>query len=195
MASTASPVVLSLDSPLEIRRWRPLLNWLFAIPHLIVAYVLQLILSLLTFIAFVSILFTKRIPESIFGFMVLAYRYQWRVWSYVLWMRESYPPFDFTATADDPLDDPARVSIEQQESYRRFMPLVKWLLVLPHVVVLLGLFLAGFFVILYGFFAVLFTGRWPDGARTFLINVFRWNLRVQAYYGLLTDVYPPFALD
>jgi roadblock/LC7 domain-containing protein len=195
MNTTAeSPVVLTLDAPLEVARWRPLVHWILAIPQYIVVYALQLVLTALTIVSFFTILFTKRIPEPIFGFMVLVHRYQWRVNSYILWMRESYPPFDFQGVPDDPGMDPARVSIWRQEEYRRLMPLVKWLLAIPHFIVLLFVFIGAFFVAIYGFFAVLITGRWPEGAREFIIGANRWYLRVQAYVALLTDVYPPFSL-
>lgn len=188
------PLVLELDAPYEVARWRPLVHWLLVIPHMVVVYVLQLVLDILTLISLFTILFTKKIPESIFGFMVMVYRYQWRTWSYLLWMREPYPPFDFESNMTDPGTDPARVSIEYPEEFRRFMPLVKWLLAFPHYVVLMFVFIGAFFVWIYGFFAVLITGRWPSGARDFLVGVSRWSLRVQAYVGLLTDVYPPFSL-
>jgi hypothetical protein len=195
MAQSGSPVELTLDAPVEVARWRPLVHWLLAIPQFIVAYALQLVLEALTIVAFLTILFTKKIPDSIFGFMVMSYRYQWRVSSYALWMRESYPPFEFQSTPVDPESDPARLSILPQEEYRRLMPFVKWLLAIPHYIVLLFVAIGAFFAVIYGFFAVLITGRWPEGARNFLVGVYRWFIRVQAYVGLLTDVYPPFSLD
>jgi hypothetical protein len=76
----------------------------------------------------------------------------------------------------------------------RWQPLVKWLLAIPHYLVLLALGIAAMFVIVAGLFAVLVTGQYPEAARDFLVGVYRYNLRVQAYIGLLTDQYPPFAL-
>lgn len=55
--------------------------------------------------------------------------------------------------------------------------------------------IAAVFVGIAAFFAVLFTGRWPEGMRTFLVGVTRWSLRVSAYFYLMTDVYPPFSLE
>ena len=76
----------------------------------------------------------------------------------------------------------------------RWLWLVKWLLAIPHYVVLVFLW-AGFFVLtVIAFFAVLFTGRWPSGLRTFIIGVNRLGVRVQAYALLLVDDYPPFSL-
>lgn len=57
------------------------------------------------------------------------------------------------------------------------------------------MFIAAFFVLIAGFFAVLFTGRWPEGMRNFLVGCSRWSTRVSAYFYLMTDVYPPFSLE
>ena len=195
MVENTSPVLLTLDAPLEITRWRPLVNWLLAIPQFVVLWALQIVLEVLTFVAFFTILFTKKIPESISAFMVMIYRYNWRVVSYAGFLRESYPPFDFTSATIDPETDPARVTIVPQEEYRRFMPLVKWLLAIPHIIALFFVWIGAIFMGIYAFFAVLFTGRWPEGARRYIVGAARWNLRVQAYAWLLTDVYPPFSLD
>jgi len=78
----------------------------------------------------------------------------------------------------------------------RWLPLVKWLLAIPHYVVLAFLALAAFFVVVFAWFAILFTGRYPRGAFRFVVGVFRWGLRVEAYaFLLITDRYPPFSLD
>jgi hypothetical protein len=75
------------------------------------------------------------------------------------------------------------------------MPLVKWFLAIPHYIVLLFLGLAAVFVVIISFFAVLFTGKWPEGFRTFVVGVQRWSLRVGAYVLFLRDEYPPFSLQ
>ena len=69
------------------------------------------------------------------------------------------------------------------------------ILVIPQLIVLAVLGIAAFVVWVIAFFAVLFTGRWPEGMRTFLVGVMRWYTRVEAYLGLLTDTYPPFSLE
>jgi hypothetical protein len=77
----------------------------------------------------------------------------------------------------------------------RMLPLVKWLLAIPHWIVLIFLYIAAPFVLIYVWFVILFTGRYPRGAFDFLVGVSRWNFRVEAYLFLLnTDVYPPFSL-
>lgn len=190
-----SPVTLELDAPLAVARWRPLVHWLLAIPQLVVLYALQLALNVLTLVAFFTVLFTAGIPRGMFDFMVMVYRYQWRVTSYVSWMRESYPPFDFAAASQDPGNDPAKLEIVYPARLNRLLPFVKWFLALPHYVVLLFLGIAAFVALILAFFAVLFTGRWPEGMRRFVVGVTRWSTRVQVYIGLLTDQYPPFSLE
>ena len=188
------PVQLDLDAPLEVARWRPLVHWILAIPHALILYVLGAVSGILTFIAFFAILFTKRFPRGMFDFVVMTQRYQWRVATYYLFMRESYPPFDFEARADDNGNDPARLSIEYPEELSRWLPLVKWLLAFPHYFVMILLVIGFFFAWIAAFFAVLFTGRYPEGIRNYAIGVARWQTRVQAYVRLLRDEYPPFSL-
>ncbi len=92
-------------------------------------------------------------------------------------------------------DEGLRVSFVRQEEYNRFLPLVRWLLVLPHLLVLIFLGIAALFAFLFAFVAVVITRKYPTGLFNFNVGVQRWGLRVGAYYLLLTDDYPPFSLD
>ena len=196
MANGSYPARLGLESPLEVKNWRPLVHWFLAIPHYLVIYALRILRFALTIVAFFTILFTKQVPDSIFNMIVMTRRYGWRVTSYVLWMRESYPPFSFTASAQDDGVDPAWLSIDYPRELNRWLVLVKWwLLAIPHYVVLWFLGVGAFFVAIVAFFAVLFTGKYPEGMRSFLVGVSRWTLRVYTYAGLLRDEYPPFSLE
>jgi hypothetical protein len=67
--------------------------------------------------------------------------------------------------------------------------------VIPHVIALIGLGIYASILALINFFIVLFTGSWNPGMRDTVIKVQRWYVRVQAYFLLLTDEYPPFTLD
>jgi hypothetical protein len=78
-----------------------------------------------------TIRFTKTIPRPIFDVIVWTYRYQWRVSPYALFLREQYPPFDFTMSADDTGGDPATLSISYPVEFNRWAPLYKWLLAIP----------------------------------------------------------------
>jgi hypothetical protein len=92
-------------------------------------------------------------------------------------------------------DYPVSFEVDYPEELNRWLPLVKWLLVIPHYFVLIFLGIGAFFVIVFAWFAVLFTGRYPRGAFDYLVGVQRWAYRVTAYHLLMTDAYPPFSLD
>jgi hypothetical protein len=196
MAIGSYPARLGIEAPLEVKNWRPLVHWLLAIPHILILYGLRVLRQVLTIVAFFTILFTKQVPRSIFDMIVMTRRYGWRVTTYVLWMRESYPPFSFTPSAEDDGIDPAWLSIEYPQELNRWLVLVKWwLLAIPHYIVLAVLAIAAIVVAIVAFFAVLFTGKYPAGLRSFLIGISRWSWRVSAYAGLLRDEYPPFSLE
>ena len=190
----AYPLSIELNAPLEVARWRPLVHWLLVIPQLLVSQALKALRSILRLIAFFTVLFTKQIPESLFNVIVMTMRYQWRVMTYWGFMREAYPPFEFDPSAQDPGTDPASLSIEYPSELARFMPLIKWLLAIPHYFLLVFLAIGCIFAGIGAFFAVLFTGRYPEGIRRYVVGVARWSYRVGAYAGFLTDEYPPFSL-
>jgi hypothetical protein len=76
------------------------------------------------------------------------------------------------------------------------MPLVKWFLAIPHYFILFFLGIGAFFAVIFAWFAILFTGRYPRGIFDFVVGVQRWGFRVVAYaFILTTDKYPPFSLE
>ena len=156
-------------------------------------YGLEIAAGVLWIISFFTMLFTMKNPFV--GFQTMVLRYQWRVYSYVFFLRNEYPPFEFATTAADDGTDPATVDIEEPGEMNRWLVLVKWLLAIPQYIVLFFLFIAVWVVLVIAFFAVLFTGKWPEGMRTFAIGVMRWNTRVSGYLLFLTDPYPPFSLE
>ena len=188
------PVQLELQNPLKVPRWVPLIAWLLVIPHVIVLYVLQLVLGVLHLVAFFTILFTAKIPKGLFDVMAMVLRYNWRVSSYLFFMRGKYPPFEFTPSDLDPGTDPAMMSVEYPPKLSRLLIFVKWLLLIPHLIVILLLAIGSLFVLLIAFFAVLITGKWPQGLRNYMVGFMRWTTRVNAYWFLMTDKYPPFRL-
>ncbi|HEX3794497.1 MAG TPA: DUF4389 domain-containing protein [Acidimicrobiales bacterium] len=113
------PVQLDLVAPNKVARWRPLVHWLLVIPHVLVLYALNAIRGVVYVISWFAILFTGKMPEGLFNFQAMTNRYQWRVVSYLLYMRESYPPFEFASVPADPGDDPARVSFQPAEKLSR----------------------------------------------------------------------------
>ena len=77
-----------------------------------------------------------------------------------------------------------------------WLPLVKWFLAIPHYVVLAFLGIAAVASVIIAWFAILFTGKYPEGLFDFIVGVMRWFIRVGAYaFLLVTDKYPPFSLS
>lgn len=189
------PAQLEFHGDRHIKRWRPLVQWLLAIPQLMIASVLSSLRNVLTLISFFTVLFTERIPKPLYDVISMTLRYEWRAWSYALFLHEDYPPFDFEpSAADDGVEPHTTLNLAYPERLGRWKPLYKWFIAIPHYVVLLVLVVGALFAAIGGFFAVLFTGEYPEGIRDFLVGVSRYNLRVQAYVGLLTDQYPPFTV-
>jgi len=91
---------------------------------------------------------------------------------------------------------PTKLEGQLDPTLSRGLWLVKWLLAIPHYIVLIFLGLAAIVVVIIAWFAILFTGRYPEGMFNFVVGVIRWTLRVQGYaFLLVTDQYPPFSLD
>lgn len=191
-----TPAVLELDAPDEVARWRPLAQWVLAIPHLLLVNVLSNVGGVLALISWFAIVFTGRLPEGLANFQCLVIRYQARVYSYALFLREQYPAFDFSMTGADPGGDPLRVELHPQlEDRNRLTVGLRFLWIIP-IAIFCGLVgVAAFFVCLAGFFSVLFTGRWPEGMRRFLVGAGRLSARVGEYGYLLVDDYPAFSLS
>ena len=105
------------------------------------------------------------------------------------------PPAAPPPPAGGEIDYPVHVDVDRQEEYSRFLPLIKWLLLIPHYFVLFFLGIGALFAFIVAALAVLFTGRYPRGIFGFVTGVYRWVVRVNAYHLLMTDAYPPFSLQ
>jgi hypothetical protein len=135
--------------------------------------------------------FRHKYPRWWFDFNLELQRFTNRVGAYVALMHDRYPSTDEQqyVTLDIPYPDAGR-------DLNRWLPLVKWLLAIPHYIVLAFLWLAALFAVIAAWFAILFTGRFPRGLFDFIEGVLRWTNRVEAYVALLaTDQYPPFRLS
>ena len=108
---------MQLDSPVETQHWRPLVNWLLAIPHLVIANALGNLANILSVISWFSIVFTGRMPDGIARFQCMILRYEARAYSYVAFLRRPYPVFEFDMTNSDPSTDPLRVDFASPTSF------------------------------------------------------------------------------
>jgi hypothetical protein len=136
------------------------------------------------------ILFRQKYPRWWFDWNLELHRFSNRVGAYMALMDDRYPATDEHQSVH--LDYPYP---DAQRDLNRWLPLVKWLLAIPHYIVLFFLWIAALVVVIVAWFAILFTGRYPRGMFDFVEGVIRWNNRVIAYaWVLVTDRYPPFRL-
>jgi hypothetical protein len=146
--------------------------------------------ALVVFPTLLMILFRKKYPRWWFDWNLELSRFFNRLYIYVALMDDTYPSTDEQQSVH--LD---YVYPNVENDLGRGMPLVKWLLAIPHYIVLFFLFIAAFFAVIGAWFAILFTGRYPRGIFNFVEGVFRWENRVTGYaFTLVTDRYPPFSL-
>ena len=136
------------------------------------------------------ILFRQKYPRWWFDWNLELLRFTNRVGVYMALMEDRYPS----------TDEHQYVSLEMpypdaREGLNRWLPLVKWFLAIPHVIVLAFLYLGVLIVVIVAWFAILFTGRYPRGLFDYVEGVIRWHNRVVGYaLVLVTDEYPPFRL-
>ena len=136
------------------------------------------------------ILFARRYPRWWFDFALELARFGTRIGAYVALLTDQYPSTVEEQSVHLQIDYP-----DVERDLNQWLPLVKWLLAIPHFIVLAVLSVVAFFAVVIAWFTILFTGRYPRGLFDFVVGVARWWLRVQAYASLLvTDRYPPFSL-
>jgi hypothetical protein len=136
------------------------------------------------------IVFRTRYPRWWFDFARELTRFEARVGAYVSLVTDKYPSTVDEQSVHLEIDYP-----DVERDLNRYLPLVKWLLALPHYFVLVALWLAAVVAVLIAWFAILITGRYPRSLFDFVVGVGRYTVRVAAYMFLLvTDVYPPFSL-
>jgi Domain of unknown function (DUF4389) len=189
------PVNIEVAGDLQVPRWRPLVNWLLVIPHLVWLWILSIVLLVLAVISWFAILFTGQLPETFGDFMLGVLRYQWRIYAFLFAWTEEYPSFSPPTGYADPGNFPAVLTGEPASERNRLTVLFRIFMVIPQYIVLYFVGIAANVVLLIAWFAVLFTGLWPEGMRRFCIGYYRWSIRLQAYFFLITDVYPPFSLE
>ncbi|HEV2311420.1 MAG TPA: DUF4389 domain-containing protein [Acidimicrobiia bacterium] len=195
------PVAFDVDYPDTLNRWTTGFRFILVIPLVILLALLgsstigvRLLLlggTSVLFLPTVALLVLRhKYPRWWFDFALGLLRLEARITAYFLLLRDEYPSVDEEQHVHVDVPYP-----NADPDLNRWLPLVKWLLALPHYIVLLVLDLAAWVVAIIAWFAILFTGRYPEALFRFVVNVLRWNLNVAAYAILLTtDRYPPFQL-
>ncbi len=147
--------------------------------------------GILVFPTLLMILFRQKYPRWWYDWNLELLRFENRVAVYLGLLDDRYPSTDErqSVSLEFPYPDAKR-------DLNRWLPLVKWLLAIPHYVALIFLSLAAIVCVIIAWFAILFTGRYPRGLFDFIVGVMRWGNRVAAYaFVLVTDQYPPFRLS
>lgn len=208
LARSAYPARLRVDYPEEQQdRVRALFRPLLAIPIVVLLGVLtgggggqqsdELLVvvvssgGVIVLPVLLMIVFRRKYPRWWFDWNLELTRFSNRVGAYFLLLREEYPATDAEQAVHIEIDYP-----DAGQDLSRWLPLVKWLLAIPHYVVLIVLAAMVVVITVIAWFAILFTGRYPRELFDIVVGWSRWALRVSAYAFLLTtDRYPPFSFD
>ncbi|MDE0580535.1 MAG: DUF4389 domain-containing protein [bacterium] len=206
--SEAYPARLDVDYPEEgLSRVKTLFRIVLIIPIAIVAGLItgyfgtvglddnegwrELVAGGVLFVpTLLMILFRRKYPRWWFNWNLEVSRFTTRVGAYLGLLREEYPSTDEEQAVRLDLDYP-----DAGRDLNRWLPIVKWILAIPHYIVLAILGVGAILSVVIAWFAIIFTGRYPRRLFDYVVGVNRWGLRVWAYMWLLiTDRYPPFSL-
>jgi hypothetical protein len=164
-----------------------------ALPHGFLLIFMSIASSFVGIINFWSILITGKMIRSMFDFQLNLMRWSLRVNARLMNLSDGYPAFGMTHNDADVVLD-----IEYPETSNRVSILLRamfgiWYVLIPHAFLLFFLQIGVMFVRMIAFWAVLFTGKYPEGMHNYMVGVLRWNIRVNAFMSYLTDTYPPFS--
>jgi hypothetical protein len=200
---------LNVDYPEELNRLTTLFRIIWIIPIAIILAIITMagetvmvneageviektggLASGLAVATALMIVFRQRYPRWWFDFVRELVRFEGRVFAYLALLTDRYPSTVDEQAVHLEVDYP-----DVERDLNRWLPLVKWLLALPHYIVLVFLGLLAVLAVVAAWFSILLTGRYPRALFDFVVGVCRWALRVGAYaFLLVTDRYPPFSL-
>jgi hypothetical protein len=203
-SATTSPVHFDIQRPASQSRITNfplgigmLIRAILLIPHLVILYFFGVVAQLLVLIGQIAILFTGNFPQGMFNLVVGYQRWSSSAYAYLFHLYDAYPPFGPDETPGYPLS----LEIDYPNGLSRFLnfPIlgffIKFILLIPHIIILVFLYIVAYLILIIAPFAILFTGSFPAGMHGFLVGVGRWGQRVSAYLMALTDAYPPFGMN
>jgi hypothetical protein len=188
------PITVDAPFPEEgIDRWRALVQWwLLPLPHFVVLFFVVIAAYFAAIGAFFAILVTGQYPRGIFNFLAGTGRWLVRVSGYYYFFTQRYPPFSL----DEEPDYPVRAEFPYPErGIARWRPLVHWLLLIPHYIVLGVLGIVVWVCHIAAAFSILFSRNYPPALFDLILGYLRWQARVNAYNVWFTERYPPFSLS
>ena len=184
------PVKLNIDYSVSSNRLTAIFRLILVIPIVIILALISTYAEALSLAIAMMILFKEKYPKWWFEWHIGITKFTYRIAAYILLMRDEYPSTDH--------DQSVRIDVpypDVKNDLKRWMPLVKWILVIPHIIVLIFLFVGVVLSTIFALIAILFTGKYPKSIFNFIEGFLRWTLRVSAFALLLTtDEYPPFRL-
>ncbi|MBI2767013.1 MAG: DUF4389 domain-containing protein [Chloroflexi bacterium] len=189
--ATPYPVTYGVEYPERLSRWKTALRGLLIIPVFLFLYPVQWFLFLGMSIGWTAVFLRKRYPSWLFAGSSGSLGFASRAWAYWTLQTDHFPSFESE-------DSPVRLEIARPPdgSLSRWRVFFwKYVLLIPHFIVLSFLALAVFVVVFLAWFAILVTGRYPRGLFAFVTGVTRWYFRVIAYFASFNDRFPPMALS
>ena len=191
-SSTGYPVSVDREYPERLNRFLWLIKWILNIPNSFVLSIFS-IPGIVTYpAAWLIIIITGSYPRRLWDYHFGLLRWGWRnkFYSYQMGATDQYPPFSL---GDQ--DYPASITIEYPLSSSRLKALFRWILVIPHWIIVGILTEVVSILVFIALIMVLITGAYPRTLFDFNLGLNRWRYRVSAYGGLLRDEYPPFSFD
>ena len=189
---------LSITHQEKYSRGQLLLRTLFGyfyigIPHGFLLGIVGIWYAIIEFAKFWVVLFTGRFPESMFKFQLGYQNWYLRVYATLMNLVDGYPAFYPRGTSDT-----VKLEAARPEKVNQGMVLVRvlfgWIYVgIPHGICLYGRLIASMVLVFLAWWAVLFTGKYPERWHAFNVGTFRWAVRLVHYFGYFTDTYPPFS--
>jgi len=184
------PANLKIDYSATSNKSTALIRLVLIIPIFIIIALISYHAENLSVAVALMILFREKYPKWWFDWNLSITKFVYRIVAYVLLMNDEYP-----STDDDQTIKVKVIYPNVEKDLHRWLPLIKWILVIPHLIVLIFLLIGVVFCTVYVWFSILITGKFPKIIFDFIEGFLRWTLRVNAYALLLTtDEYPPFRL-